>query len=294
IGMGARERLDNLVFVINCNLQRLDGPVRGNGKIIQELEGTFRGAGWNVIKVIWGGGWDRLLAKDTSGMLLQRMEECVDGEYQDFKSKNGAYVREKFFGKYPETRALVADMSDDDIWALARGGHDPNKVYAAYAAANAHKGQPTVILAKTVKGYGMGEAGEGQNITHQQKKMGEANLREFRDRFGLPIADDKLKEVPFLRFDEDSVEQRYLRERRAALGGFLPARRTKSQALPVPPLAAFEQQLKATDGRKISTTMAMVRIMNMLMRDKAIGSRVVPIVPDESRTFGMEGMFRQF
>jgi len=294
IGMGARERLDNLVFVVNCNLQRLDGPVRGNGKIIQELEGTFRGAGWNVIKVIWGGGWDRLLTNDTSGMLLKRMEECVDGEYQDFKSKNGAYVREKFFGKYSETRALVADMSDEDIWALARGGHDPNKVYAAYAAANAHKGQPTVILAKTVKGYGMGEAGEGQNITHQQKKMGEANLREFRDRFGLPIADDKLKEVPFLRFDEDSVEQRYLRERRAALGGFLPARRTKSQALPVPPLAAFEQQLKATDGRKISTTMAMVRIMNMLMRDKAIGSRVVPIVPDESRTFGMEGMFRQF
>ncbi len=294
IGMGARERLDNLVFVVNCNLQRLDGPVRGNGKIIQELEGEFRGAGWNVIKVIWGGGWDRLLAKDTSGRLLKRMEECVDGEYQDFKSKNGAYVREKFFGKYPETRALVADMSDDDIWALARGGHDPNKVYAAYAAAAAHKGRPTVILAKTVKGYGMGEAGEGQNITHQQKKMGEASLREFRDRFGLPIADNKLKDVPFLRFDEDSEEQRYLRERRAALGGFLPTRRAKSQALQVPPLAAFEQQLKATDGRKISTTMAMVRIMNMLMRDKGIGSRVVPIVPDESRTFGMEGMFRQF
>ena len=294
IGMGARERLDNLVFVVNCNLQRLDGPVRGNGKIIQELEGEFRGAGWNVIKVIWGGGWDRLLAKDTSGMLLKRMEECVDGEYQDFKSKNGAYVREKFFGKYPETRALVADMSDDDIWALARGGHDPNKVYAAYAAAAAHKGQPTVILAKTVKGYGMGEAGEGQNITHQQKKMGEASLREFRDRFSLSIADNKLKDVPFLRFDEDSEEQRYLREHRAALGGFLPTRRAKSQALQVPPLTAFEQQLKATDGRKISTTMAMVRIMNMLMRDKAIGSRVVPIVPDESRTFGMEGMFRQF
>jgi pyruvate dehydrogenase E1 component len=294
ISMGARERLDNLVFVVNCNLQRLDGPVRGNGKIIQELEGTFRGAGWNVIKVIWGGGWDRLLAKDTSGMLLKRMEECVDGEYQDFKSKNGAYVREKFFGAYPETRALVADMSDDEIWALARGGHDSNKVYAAYAAAAAHKGQPTVILAKTIKGYGMGEAGEGQNITHQQKKMGEVSLREFRDRFNLPITDEKLKEVPFLRFPEDSAEQRYLLERRAALGGYLPARRAKSHALQVPPLSAFEQQLKATEGRKISTTMAIVRIMNMLMRDKEIGNRVVPIVPDESRTFGMEGMFRQF
>ncbi len=294
ISMAVRERLDNLIFVINCNLQRLDGPVRGNGKIIQELEATFRGAGWNVIKVIWGGGWDRLLARDKSGMLLRRMEECVDGEYQDFKSKNGAYVREKFFGKYAETRALVADMSDDEIWALARGGHDPNKVYAAYAAAVATRGRPTVVLAKTVKGYGMGEAGEGQNITHQQKKMGEAHLREFRDRFGLEIADDRLKEIPFLRWPENSPEQRYLMARRAALGGFLPSRRAKSEALQVPDLAAFGAQLKATEGRTISTTMAMVRILNMLMRDKQIGKRVVPIVPDESRTFGMEGMFRQF
>ena len=294
ISMGARERLDNLVFVINCNLQRLDGPVRGNGKIIQELEGTFRGAGWNVIKVIWGAGWDKLLAKDTSGKLLQLMEETLDGQYQDLKSKNGAYVRAHFFDKYPETKALVADMSDDEVWALARGGHDPNKVYAAFAAAAAHKGQPTVILAKTVKGYGMGEAGEGQNITHQQKKMGENNLREFRDRFGIQITDEQLKEVPFLKFPEDSVEARYLKERRATLGGYLPARRAKSESLQVPDLSAFDAQLKATEGRKISTTMAMVRIMNMLMRDKTIGKRVVPIVPDESRTFGMEGMFRQF
>ena len=294
ISMPVRERLDNLIFVINCNLQRLDGPVRGNGKIIQELEAEFRGAGWNVIKVIWGGGWDRLLATDNSGMLLKRMEECVDGEYQDFKSKNGAYVREKFFGKYPETRALVADMSDDEVWALARGGHDPNKVYAAYAAAMATRGKPTVILAKTVKGYGMGEAGEGQNITHQQKKMGEAHLRDFRDRFGVQVSDDQLKTVPFLRFPEGSAELRYLQERRGALGGYLPARRAKSEALETPPLSAFDAQLKSTEGRTISTTMAMVRIMNMLMRDKAIGKRVVPIVPDESRTFGMEGMFRQF
>ncbi len=294
IGMAGRERLDNLIFVVNCNLQRLDGPVRGNGKIIQELEAEFRGAGWNVIKVIWGSGWDPLIAKDTSGMLLQRMEECVDGDYQDFKSKNGAYVREHFFGTYPETRALVQDMTDDQIWALARGGHDPNKVYAAYAAASKHKGQPTVILAKTVKGYGMGEAGEGQNITHQQKKMGEAHLREFRDRFSLPLTDEQLKEVPFLRFPEDSVEMRYLRERRAGLGGFLPARRAKSQSLPVPPLSAFEGQLKETGDRTISTTMAFVRILNTLLRDKTIGKHVVPIVPDESRTFGMEGMFRQF
>ena len=294
IAMGARERLDNLIFVINCNLQRLDGPVRGNGKIIQELEGTFRGAGWNIIKVIWGSGWDRLIAKDTTGILLKRMEECVDGEYQDFKTKNGAYVREHFFGKYPELKAMVADMSDDEIWALTRGGHDPNKVYAAFAAAVKHKGQPTVILAKTVKGYGMGEAGEGQNITHSQKKMGEAHLREFRDRFSLPISDEQLKEVPFLRFPEDSAEARYLRERRAALGGFLPARRRKSQSLQIPPLSAFDNQLKSTGDREISTTMAFVRILNTLMRDKAIGKHVVPIVPDESRTFGMEGMFRQF
>src|ERR671938_391435 len=228
ISLASREKLDNLIFVVNCNLQRLDGPVRGNGKVIQELERIFRGAGWNVLKVIWGTGWDQLIANDTSGILLKRMEECVDGEYQDFKSKNGAYVREHFFGKYPELKAMVANMSDDQIWALTRGGHDPLKVYAAYAAAVKHKGQPTVILAKTVKGYGMGEAGEGQNITHQQKKMGEASLREFRDRFGLPISDEQLGEVPFLRFPEDSPEMQYLRERRRALGGFLPARRPKS------------------------------------------------------------------
>ncbi|HEV3473707.1 MAG TPA: pyruvate dehydrogenase (acetyl-transferring), homodimeric type, partial [Actinomycetota bacterium] len=286
--------LDNLIFVINCNLQRLDGPVRGNGKVIQELEAQFRGAGWNVIKCIWGSGWDALLAKDKSGALQRIMEETVDGEYQDYKSKNGAYVREHFFGKTPETRALVADMTDDEIWALARGGHDPLKVYAVYDAAVKHKGQPTLILAKTVKGYGMGEAGEGQNITHQQKKMGENHLREFRDRFQLPIADEQLAEVPFLRFDDNSPEMEYLRKRREALGGPLQVRRAKSDALEVPPLSSFEAQLKSTEGREISTTMAFVRILNTLLRDKQIGKRVVPIVPDESRTFGMEGMFRQF
>src|SRR3712207_3398026 len=295
ISLGGRERLDNLVFVINCNLQRLDGPVRGNGKIIQELEGIFRWAGWNVVKVIWGSGWDPLIARDTTGILLKRMEEAVDGEYQDFKSKNGAYVREHFFGKYPELKAMVADMTDDQIWALTRGGHDPQKVYAAYAAATKHKGQPTVILAKTVKGYGMGEAGEGQNITHQQKKMGETHLKEFRDRFGLPLTDEQLEEIPFLRFEEGSPELDYLRERRRALGGSLPARRAKSESLEVPPLSAFEGQLKGSgEGRTFSTTMAFVRILNTLLRDKGIGKRVVPIVPDESRTFGMEGMFRQF
>jgi pyruvate dehydrogenase E1 component len=295
ISLAGREHLDNLVFVINCNLQRLDGPVRGNGKIIQELEGVFRGAGWNVIKNIWGSGWDPLIAGDSSGILLRRMEEAVDGDYQDFKSKNGAYVREHFFGKYPETKAMVAGMNDDQVWALARGGHDPQKVYASYAAAVKHQGQPTVILAKTVKGYGMGEAGEGQNITHQQKKMGETHLKEFRDRFGLPLTDEQIKEIPFLRFEEGSAELNYLRERRRALGGSLPARRRRSSpALEAPPLSAFDSQLKGTEGREISTTMAFVRVLNTLLRDKAIGKRVVPIVPDESRTFGMEGMFRQF
>jgi pyruvate dehydrogenase E1 component len=294
ISLASRERLDNLIFVINCNLQRLDGPVRGNGKIIQELEGDFKGAGWNVIKVLWGTGWDPLIANDATGILLKRMQECVDGEYQDFKSKNGAYVREHFFGKYPELAAMVAGWSDDQVWALARGGHDPLKVYAAYHAAVNHKGQPTVILAKTVKGYGMGEAGEGQNITHQQKKMGEAHLKEFRERFALPISDEQIKEVPFLRFAEDSPELKYLRERRAALGGSLPARRVKSVALEVPTLDAFKAQLDSTGEREISTTMAFVRVLNTLLRDKTIGKHVVPIVPDESRTFGMEGMFRQF
>jgi pyruvate dehydrogenase E1 component len=295
ISLAGREKLDNLIFVVNCNLQRLDGPVRGNGKIIQELESVFRGAGWNVIKVIWGVGWDRLIAKDTTGLLLQRMEECVDGEYQDFKSKDGAYVRKHFFGKYPELLALVADMTDDQIWELNRGGHDPNKIYAAYSAAVRHTGQPTVILAKTVKGYGMGEAGEGQNITHQQKKMAETSLRRFRDRFGLPIADEDLLEYPLIRLPEGGEEIKYLRERREALGGYLPVRRERSTtSLPVPELTAFNAQLGGTGDREISTTMAFVRILNTLLRDKQIGSRVVPIVPDESRTFGMEGMFRQF
>jgi pyruvate dehydrogenase E1 component len=295
ISLGGREKLDNLIFVINCNLQRLDGPVRGNGKIIQELEGNFRGAGWNVIKVIWGTGWDRLIAADKTGLLLKRMEEAVDGEYQDFKSKNGAYVRQHFFGKYPELLDLVADMSDDDIWALNRGGHDAQKVYAAYHAAVNHTDQPTVILAKTVKGYGMGEAGEGQNITHQQKKMGEAVLRAFRDRFRIDVPDERIPEVPFLPLTEGSKEHAYLHERRAALGGYLPARRGRSTESPqVPPLSAFETQLKSTGDREISTTMAFVRILTTLLRDKELGKRVVPIVPDESRTFGMENLFRQF
>ena len=294
LSLAGREKLDNLIFVVNCNLQRLDGPVRGNGKIIQELEGVFRGAGWNVIKVVWGSGWDPLLAADKSGLLLKRMEECVDGEYQDFKSKNGAYVREHFFGKYPELLDLVSDMTDDQIWALSRGGHDPSKVYAAYKTAVDNVGTPTVILAKTVKGYGMGEAGEGQNITHQQKKMGENVLRAFRDRFGIDVPDEKIAEVPFLRLAEGSREQAYLRERREALGGALPARRPTSEPLPVPELSAFAAQLKPTGDREISTTMAFVRILTTLLRDKQIGKRVVPIVPDESRTFGMEGLFRQF
>jgi transketolase N-terminal domain/subunit len=295
IALASREKLDNLIFVINCNLQRLDGPVRGNGKIIQELEGIFRGAGWNVIKTIWGSNWDPLIARDSSGLLLKRMEECVDGEYQDFKSKDGAYVREKFFGKYPELRAMVADMTDDEIWALNRGGHDPLKIYAAYSAAVRTTGQPTVILAKTIKGYGMGKSGEGQNITHQQKHMADTALVRFRDRFKLPLTDEQLAELPFLRFGQDSEEMAYLRERREALGGYLPSRRRRSsQTLAVPELTAFGGQLGGTPGREISTTMAFVRILNTLLRDKAVGQRVVPIVPDESRTFGMEGMFRQF
>jgi len=292
ISLAGREQLDNLIFVINCNLQRLDGPVRGNGKIVQELEGLFHGAGWNVIKVLWGSGWDQLLAKDSSGLLRKRMEECVDGEYQDFKSKNGSYVRQQFFNKYPETAALVKDMSDDEIWSLRRGGHDPDKVYAAYAAAVKHAGQPTVILAKTVKGYGMGEAGEGQMITHQQKKMGLEALRKFRDRFSIPVSDAEIEDVPFLRLDD--TQRRYLEERRRILGGPLPQRRTKSQPLDVPELSAFSAQLAGTEQREISTTMAFVRILNTLLRDKVVGKYVVPIVPDESRTFGMEGMFRQF
>ncbi|MCC7079874.1 MAG: pyruvate dehydrogenase (acetyl-transferring), homodimeric type [Burkholderiales bacterium] len=294
ISLAGREKLDNLIFVINCNLQRLDGPVRGNGKIIQELEGDFRGAGWNVIKVIWGSYWDPLFVRDTKGILLKRMEECVDGEYQTFKSKDGAYVRKHFFGKYPELLEMVATMTDDDIWRLNRGGHDPHKVYAAYAAATKHVGQPTVILAKTIKGYGMGESGESQNITHQQKKMGTSSIRAFRDRFGVAVHDDKVEDVPYLKFEEGSAELKYLRERREALGGQVPWRRRNADPLPVPPLSAFESLLKATGNeRTMSTTMAFVRILAMLVRDKQLGKLVVPIVPDESRTFGMEGMFRQ-
>ncbi len=293
ISLASREKLDNLVFVINCNLQRLDGPVRGNGKIIQELEADFRGAGWNVIKVVWGRHWDSLLAMDKKGLLRKRMEECVDGDYQNYKSKDGAYVRQHFFGKYPELLEMVANMSDEDIWRLNRGGHDPLKVYAAYSAAMQHKGQPTVILAKTVKGYGMGESGEGQNITHQAKKMSEAALRQFRDRFNLPFSDEKLHEMPFYKPAENSPEMQYLRERRMALGGYLPARRKAAEALPVPDLSAFESQLAGTGDREVSTTMAFVRVLSTLLKDKAIGKLIVPIIPDEARTFGMEGMFRQ-
>jgi pyruvate dehydrogenase E1 component len=294
IGMAGRERLDNLIFVINCNLQRLDGPVRGNGKIIQELESDFRGAGWNVIKVIWGSYWDPLLAQDKSGLLQKRMMECVDGDYQTFKSKDGAYVRQHFFGKYPELLKMVSTWSDDDIWRLNRGGHDPHKVYAAYAAATAHKGQPTVILAKTIKGYGMGEAGEAQNITHQQKKMGTTSVKAFRDRFKLPVRDEDLEKLPYLTFPEGSKELEYMRERRMALGGYLPSRRRTAEALPVPPLSAFDALLKAGgEGREFSTTMSFVRGLNVMLKDKIIGKRVVPIVVDESRTFGMEGLFRQ-
>ncbi|MFY0185230.1 pyruvate dehydrogenase (acetyl-transferring), homodimeric type [Stenotrophomonas sp. PUT21] len=293
ISVAGRERLDNLVFVVNCNLQRLDGPVRGNAKVIQELEGTFRAAGWNVIKVIWGGGWDALLAKDSTGLLRQRMMECVDGDYQTFKSQNGAYVREHFFGKYPELLALVADLSDDDIWALARGGHDQQKVYAAYAQAVAGNGRPSVILAKTVKGFGMGEAGEGQNINHQLKKMSADAVRAFRDRFDLPVSDDQLEEMPYLRPAPGSAEARYFAQRRQAQGGQLPARVTHVDPLPVPALSAFATQLQGSGERGQSTTMGFVRILTTLLKDPELGKLIIPIVPDESRTFGMEGLFRQ-
>ncbi|MDD3763531.1 MAG: pyruvate dehydrogenase (acetyl-transferring), homodimeric type [Nevskiales bacterium] len=292
IDIASREKLDNLIFVVNCNLQRLDGPVRGNGKIIQELEGTFRGAGWNVIKLIWGSLWDPLIAQDTSGKLIQAFNETVDGEYQNYKAKGGKYTREHFFGKYPELERLVSTMSDEDIARLNRGGHDPHKIYAAYAAATKHSGSPTVILAKTVKGYGMGEAGEGQNITHQQKKMGEDALKAFRDRFEIPISDEEIADTPFYRPPEDSPEIQYLKDRRKALGGPLPARRPVAEALEIPPLSAFEKLLSGTGEREISTTMAFVQMLQSLCRDKAIGKRVVPIVPDEARTFGMEAMFR--
>jgi pyruvate dehydrogenase E1 component len=293
ISLAAREQLDNLIFVINCNLQRLDGPVRGNGKIIQELEGEFRGSGWNVIKVVWGSYWDPLLARDHRRLLQQRMEEAVDGEYQAFKAKGGAYVREKFFGKYPELKAMVANLSDADIWRLNRGGHDPHKIYAAYAEAVATEGRPTVILAKTVKGYGMGEAGEGKNITHQQKKMGEEALKQFRDRFNIPISDEVIGSAPFYKPPEDSPEMVYLRERTKAMGGFLPQRRRRGDELKIPDLSVFEPLLKGTGERAISTTMAFVRCLSALLREKTLKDRIVPIVPDEARTFGMEGMFRQ-
>ncbi|QEL56963.1 pyruvate dehydrogenase (acetyl-transferring), homodimeric type [Chromobacterium paludis] len=295
IAMAAREGLDNLVFVINCNLQRLDGPVRGNGKIIQELEGDFRGSGWNVLKVIWGSRWDPLLAMDTKGLLKKRMDECVDGDYQTFKSKDGAYVREHFFGKYPELREMVANMSDEEVWNLNRGGHDPHKVYAAYheATHNAN-GRPTVILAKTIKGYGMGASGEAKNIAHQAKKMDLESLRNFRDRFGIPVSDEDLAKVPYYLPPEDSPEMKYMRERRAALGGYLPARKPVNHPLAVPELSAFDAQLQSSGDREFSTTMAFVRMLGTIMKDKNIGKRIVPIVPDESRTFGMEGMFRQY
>jgi pyruvate dehydrogenase E1 component len=293
ISLAGRERLDNLVFVVNCNLQRLDGPVRGNGKIIQELETNFRGAGWNVIKVIWGDRWDPLLAADHTGVLVRRMEEALDGDYQAYKRRDGAFVREHFFGTSPELRAMVADMSDAEVWALNRGGHDAKKVYAAYRAAVEHRGQPTVILAKTIKGYGMGEAGEGQNITHQQKKMNEAALFAFRDRFSLELSDDEVRNVAFHKPPDDSPEITYLRERREELGGSLPARAPAAPPLPVPELSTFSGQLEGSGEREISTTMAFVRVLAALLRDKQLGPRVVPIVPDESRTFGMEGMFRQ-
>jgi pyruvate dehydrogenase E1 component len=293
ISLASREKLDNLIFVVNCNLQRLDGPVRGNGKIIQELESDFRGSGWNVIKVIWGSYWDPLIAMDKTGLLKKRMEECVDGEYQNFKAKGGAYTREHFFGKYPELKEMVAAMSDQDIWRLNRGGHDPHKVFAAYAAATSHKGQPSVILAKTVKGYGMGDAGEGQNITHQQKSMDIDSLKAFRDRFDLQITNEEVEKLSFHKPAPDSPEIKYMMERREALGGFVPQRKRKGNSLKTPPLSAFENMLTATGEREISTTMAFVRILSTLVRDKELGKYIVPIVPDEARTFGMEGMFRQ-
>lgn len=291
--IAAREKLDNLTFVINCNLQRLDGPVRGNGKIIQELEGIFRGAGWNVIKVIWGGRWDPLLAADKDGLLQKRMEECVDGEYQAYKANDGAYVREHFFGKYPELQERMKDFSDEDIWRLNRGGHDSQKVYAAYASAVEHRGRPTVILAKTIKGYGMGDAGEGLNITHQQKKMTIEQVRVFRDRFNIPISDDKIDSLPFYRPAEDSPEIQFIRKQREALGGYLPARSSDFEPLTVPDLLAFSAVTHNLGDREISTTMAFVRILAVLLKDKSIGKKIVPIVPDECRTFGMEGLFRQ-
>ena len=295
IGLAAREKLDNLVFVVNCNLQRLDGPVRGNGKIIQELESDFRGAGWNVIKVIWGGYWDPLLAVDHEGILKKVMIDTVDGEYQNYKANDGAYVRKHFFGKHPKLLEMVSKMSDDDIWRLNRGGHDPHKIYSAFSAAVRHKGQPTVILVKTIKGFGMGKVMEGRNTAHQTKKLDDQSIREFRGRFGIPVSDEQLPDVPLLMPSADSPEMRYLKERRDALGGPLPHRRMKAdEALEVPQLDVFAPVLEATaEGREISTTQAYVRCLTQLLRDKSLGTRIVPILVDEARTFGMEGLFRQ-
>ena len=293
LGLAGREKLDNLIFVVNCNLQRLDGPVRGNGKIIQELEGAFRGAGWNVIKVVWGRLWDPLFANDTQGLMQQRMNEAVDGEYQNYKAKGGGYTREHFFGRYAALKKLVEHLSDDDIMRLNRGGHDPFKVYAAYHAAMNHTGEPTVILAKTVKGYGMGDAGEAENTTHQVKKLEFEDLKHFRDRFAVPLTDEELKDVPYYRPPRDAPETLYLERQRSSLGGPIPMRTTDEQTIDVPSLDAFEAQLKGTGERAVSTTMGFVRILSTLVRDKSIGKRIVPIIPDEARTFGMEGMFRQ-
>ncbi|NQY34324.1 MAG: pyruvate dehydrogenase (acetyl-transferring), homodimeric type [Alteromonadaceae bacterium] len=294
IGLASREGLDNLTFIVNCNLQRLDGPVRGNGKIIQELEGTFRGAGWEVVKVIWGSYWDALIARDTSGKLLQLMNETVDGEYQNCKAKGGKYTRENFFNKYPETAAMVANMSDEDIYRLNRGGHDPVKVYAAYRKAIETIGRPTVILAKTVKGFGLGAAGEGLNIAHNVKKMDIDAVKYYRDRFNMPVSDDEIADLPFYKFPEDSAEYKYMKARREALGGPMPARREQAnETLEIPPLKSFDAILKGSGDRQVSSTMTFVRVLNVLLKDKKIGKRIVPIIPDEARTFGMEGLFRQ-
>jgi pyruvate dehydrogenase E1 component len=293
ISLATREKLDNLIFVINCNLQRLDGPVRGNSKIIQELETVFRGAGWNVIKVIWGSDWDELLERDVDGLLVKRMGDAVDGDYQNYVVKGGAYIREHFWGADPRLLKMVEHKSDEELEKLRLGGHDPEKVYAAYKAAVEHQGAPTVILARTIKGYGLGEAGEGKNITHQQKKMNEDELREFRSRFGIPISDEEIDTVPFYKPDNDSPEMQYLLEKRKKLGGFIPTRRTKSEPLKTPPDELFKEFYLGTEGREVSTTMVFVRILSKLLRDKNIGKLVVPIVPDEARTFGMESLFRQ-
>jgi pyruvate dehydrogenase E1 component len=293
ISLAAREQLDNLIFVVNCNLQRLDGPVRGNGKIIQELEAVFRGAGWNVIKVIWGGAWDRLLEEDKDGVLVERMEQAVDGDYQLYSVQPGDRTRAHFFGTDPRLLALVEDLSDDEIRRLPRGGHDPEKVYAAYKAAVEHGDEPTVILAKTIKGYGLGEAGEGRNVTHQQKKLNEEELRAFRSRFSIPISDDDVGDAPFYRPAKDSSEVEYLHARRRALGGYLPARQVKAPPLEVVPMEPFAEFLKGSDGRPVATTMVVVRLLTRLLRDKAIGRLIVPIIPDEARTFGMDALFRQ-